>query len=136
MNVILQAPHPLIETTTILPSPKFSDQESPRSTVEIQRAIDGTKYSYVKKNQRRKLQYLFRLTRLKALELRAFIYAYYRATILVTNHKGEVWRMKFVSNPFEFSGLGRAKNSPGNEYQEITLELEGTLESAGPSTTC
>jgi hypothetical protein len=136
MSVILRAPYPLLQTTTVLPNPEFSDSESPRQTVEIKRAVNGTKYSYVKSNQRRKLQYGFQLTRMKALELRAFILAYYRATLLVTNHKGEVWQVKFTSNPFEFSGLGRAQGTPGGEYMDVTLELEGTLVTPGPAPTC
>jgi hypothetical protein len=57
---------------------------------------------------------------LKALELRAFIVAYYRAKIRFTNHLGEIWECYFVVNPFEFNGIGKGVN-------EITLEFEGTL---------
>ena len=39
-------------------------------------AMDGTRYTYVKrKNNWRKLLWTFRLTRNKAMELRAFVYA-------------------------------------------------------------
>jgi hypothetical protein len=72
------------------------------------------------------LQYSLTLSRMKALELRAFILAYYRATIKLTNHKGEVWYVQFTANPFAFSGKERS-NLPGNEMSDITLEVEGRL---------
>ncbi|KKK96389.1 hypothetical protein LCGC14_2663260, partial [marine sediment metagenome] len=62
------------QTTTLLPNPEFGDSEGLLDEVSIKRTIDGSRHVYVKtKNQRRKLIFSFRLTRLKALELRAFI---------------------------------------------------------------
>lgn len=124
--IILQAPLPLIQTVTILPNPEFNDSEAGRSTVQVLQAMDGTLYSYVKSNTRAKLNYTLNVTRMKALELRAFVSAYYRAGIQLTNHKGEVWNVRFTSNPFEFSGDSRATGQPGNEKMSITLEFEGT----------
>lgn len=126
MSLILQAPVPAIQTTTVLPNPNFGDSEAPRSTVAMQQSMNGTLYTYVKSNARSKLQYSLTLSRMKALELRAFILAYYRAKIRLTNHKGEVWDVYFTSNPFEFSGKGRSSD-PGDSMVDITLEVEGTL---------
>lgn len=123
--VILQAPVPAIQTTTVLPNPRLNDSEAQTHTVEAPKfALDGTMYGHVKSNTRSKLQYIFQLHRLKALELRAFVSSYYRATIRLTNHKGEVWQVKLVSNPFEFETASRG------EFVEIVLECEGILESA------
>ena len=69
----LQAPYPGLQTTSILPSPQFGDSESLRAEVSVKRAVDGTRYTYVKRKGGRKLQWTFQLTRNKALELRAFI---------------------------------------------------------------
>lgn len=136
MSLKLQAPVPSLQTTIILPSPQFSDSEAPQGTIDIKRSINNTLYTYVKSNSRSKLTYTLILSRMAALELRAFILAYYRATIRLTNHKGEVWDVKFTSNPSEFSGKGRASSDPGQETVEITLEFEGTRVSAGSIPSC
>ena len=129
MSFILQAPMPNLQTTIVLPSPQFNDSQSPRSTVEIKQSMNGTLYSYVKSNARQRLVYTFQLRRLKALELRAFILAYYRAQVRITNHLGEVWDVYFTVNPFEFSGAGRDVN-------EVTLECDGILVSPVAPSQC
>ena len=52
----LQAPYPLLQTTTILPDPKFSDSEGLMIVVTRKLAMDGTKYTYIKNKGRRKLK--------------------------------------------------------------------------------
>lgn len=126
MSFLLQAPLPSLTTTTALPSPEFDDSVASRSTVEVKHAMDGTKRTYVKSNDRAKLQYTFKLARMKALELRAFVQAYYRAKIRLTTHRGELWDVYFVTNPFEFSGEASAGGWPGNELYSISLTFEGT----------
>ena len=127
---ILQAPHPALEATTLLPNPQFGDGENLTDEVQVKRAMDGTLYTYVKtKNDRRRLEWTFRLTRNKALELRAFIQAYYATVIRVTDHNERVWVGHFVNNPFEFDTPSRAAPAiapmPRGETQEITIEFEG-----------
>lgn len=127
---ILQAPHPALEATTLLPNPQFGDGENLTDEVQVKRAMDGTLYTYVKtKNDRRRLEWTFRLTRNKALELRAFIQAYYATAIRVTDHNERVWVGHFVNNPFEFDTPSRAAPAiapmPRGETQEITIEFEG-----------
>ena len=131
MSLILSAPLPGLQTTCIFPSPSFGDSESPSLGIDIKQSMNGTLYTYVKANARSKLQYRLVLSRMKALELRAFVQAYYRAGIRLTNHKGEVWDVKFTINPFEFSGQGRSSD-PGGSTITIDLEFEGTLVSAAP----
>lgn len=123
MTLILQAPYPTIQTTSLLPSPQFSDSEAPQQAINIRRAMDGTRRTYIKSNELSKLVYTFALWRGKALELRAFIESYYFATIKLTNHKGEIWLVNFSTNPFE---------STDQELTQVTLEMQGTLLS-GPS---
>lgn len=118
MSVILQAPFPGVETTTILPNPETSDTENPIHSLDIKQAMDGTKYTYVKSNPNRSLNYTFRLTRQKGLELRAFIQAYHRTLIRMTNHKNEIWDIKLINNPFSFETLN-------GETVIVTLQLEG-----------
>lgn len=126
---IIQAPHPIIETTSVLPSPKFSDAESLMVSVSRKLAMDGTRYTYVKRKSRRKLSWSFRLTRNKALELRAFIYAYFAAKVRVVDHNDRVFVGNFTENPFEFDTADRASPAihpmPRGETVAIDLTFEG-----------
>jgi hypothetical protein len=126
----LQAPYPSLQTTTLLPNPQFSDQEGLTAVVTRKTAIDGTRYTYVKrKDDRRKLKWSFRLTRNKGLELRAFIYAYFASKVRITDHNNRVWVGNFTDNPFEFDTTERAGPAitpvPRGEVQVIELEFEG-----------
>lgn len=125
MSVKLEAPLPLLAATTVLPDPQLNDSLSPKLAVNIERSMNGRRFIYVKRSDRSKLHYEFVLSRMKALELRAFVAAYYRAQIRVTNHLGEVWHVYFASNPFEFEGQGRAGGWPGGAANVVTLEFEG-----------
>jgi len=127
---ILQAPYPLIQVTSVIPSPEFSDSEGLSVAVTRKLAIDGTRYTYVKrKDSRRKLRWSFRLTRNKALELRAFVTAYFASKIQLTDHRGRVWLGWFINNPFEFDTVERAGPAiyplPRGETVRIELEFEG-----------
>ena len=126
----LSAPHPLLQTTTLLPNPQFSDQENLMVSVTRKTAMDGTRYTYVKrKDNRRRLKWSFRLTRNKALELRAFVFAYFASKIKITDHKGRVWVGYLTKNPFEFDTSDRAAPAispmPRGENVNIELEFEG-----------
>lgn len=129
MSFQLEAPHPGVQTTSILPNPQFSDGEAIASSVTSKRATDGTLYTYVKtKAGRRKLTWSFLLVRPKALELRAFLFSYFASEIRVTDHNGRVWLGNFMNNPFEFTTDRRAAPDRGDlrgELQSITLEFEG-----------
>ncbi len=126
----LQAPHPSLEATSQYPNPVFGDSEGLTDAVQVKRAMDGTLYTYVKrKNDRRRMQWTFRLTRNKGEELRQFIRTYFAKKILVTDHNDRVWVGNFVNNPFEFNTPRRAAPAiapmPRGETMEITLEFEG-----------
>lgn len=128
MSVEFSAPYPLLQTTTILPSPQFSDGEALTASLSTKRAVDGTLFTYVKtKVRRRKMTWTFRLHRPKALELREFILAYFASVVQVTDHNGRAWVGNFTNNPFEFetdSG-GPWIGSLRGEMQTITIEFEG-----------
>lgn len=124
------APYPLLQTTTLLPDPQFSDQESLAVTVSRKTAMDGTRYTYVKrKDERRKLKWSFRLSRNKGLELRAFIFSYFASKIKVIDHNDRIWIGNFTSNPFEFDTSDRAAPAiapmPRGEIVNIEIEFEG-----------
>lgn len=118
-RVLLQAPANSPETTTILPSPELADVENSQKSLTIKRAMNGEKRTYVRRSPNRLLTYTFRLQRLKLLELEEFVRSYHSESILMINHKDELWTVRFVSNPFEF-GIDRRGNDG-----VITLNLEG-----------
>ena len=121
MTVKLEAPYPSIQTVTILPNPRWNDSESLTNSINIHRTMRGNTYTYVKTtNNRRRLFMNFNITRMKGLELQAFIKSYFSSTLKLTDHLGVSWVGKFTSNPFNFSTPGPA------EYQDIQLEFEGT----------
>ena len=123
----LSAPYPLLQTTTLLPNPQFSDQEGLMVSVIRKTAMDGTRYTYVKrKGSRRKLKWSFRLTRNKGLELRAFLFAYFASQVKVIDHNGRVWIGNFTSNPFEFDTSEQAGPaiSPMPRGESVTIEIE------------
>ncbi len=125
----LRGPYPQIQTTSVLPNPRFGDSEALRVSLSTKRAMDGTLYTYVKHKGGRKLQWTFKLTRNKGLEVRAFIQSYFASDVEVTDHTGRTWVGKFVNNPFEFDTPSRAAPAispmPRGENQVITLEFEG-----------
>lgn len=120
MSVRLAAPYPTIQTITYLPSPDFSDSESITPEVQRQYTMTGRLYTYIKtKNNRRRLLMRFNMTREKGLELIAFVRAYYRSKIQLTDHLGIDWVVEMTVNPFDF-------DTPGpSEWQTIQLEFEG-----------
>ena len=129
------APYPALQTTTLLPSPQFSDSEAILDSVSRKLAMDGTRYTYVKRRGgRRKLKWTFWLSRNKALELRAFIFAYFAANVQATDHNGRVWAGNFTNNPFEFDTPDAAQPAiapmPRGELQAIDIEFEGVQQYA------
>lgn len=127
MSFIIQAPHPALATTTYLPNPVLGDSVSPTGTVSFKRAMNGTKYTYVKsRDSRKRLLWTFNISMAKALELQAFFNAYSASKILITDHIGKVYLGNFTSNPFEFEAVRRSVASPGVYTQhQIQIEFEG-----------
>ena len=126
MSIELAAPYPAIQTVTVLPNPQFGDGEAISVEVTTKRAMDGTLYTYTKSTGgRRRLTLPMQISRMKGLELRAFIQSYYASKIRLTDHLGQVWVGHFVDNPFELSTPKRSVASPGNEIQTIQIEFEG-----------
>lgn len=107
------------QTTTILPNPEWSDSENITDEIIIKRVLEGGRYTYIKtKNYRRRLLFNFKLARMKALELRAFIQSYFNSEITLTDHLGQIWIGRFTVNPFDFTTLL-------SDIQTIQLEFEG-----------
>jgi len=118
------------QTASVLPNPEFSNTEALTASLTSRRAIDGEHYTYVKtKNGRRKLQWTFLLTRNKALELRAFIIAYYASVITVIDHEDRKWVGHFTNHPFGIRSETKAgpaiQSWPRGETHSLAIEFEG-----------
>lgn len=131
MSFTLIAPVPLVETTTVLPNPKFGDSEGTTGKPNILRTVNGTRRTYIKSKGRRKLQWDFNLTRNKALELFEFYRAYNAHSIFIEDHNNRGWVGWIVNNPFEIEmsrrGLPTRQDWPTGETCQVTIEFEGTL---------
>jgi len=121
----LEAPKPGYQTTTVLPSPVWGDSKGAAPSLASIRAMDGTLYTYTKqRNGRKRLHFSFEIARSKALELRAFIKAYYLSAIRITDQNNSVWIAYLKNNPFEAAGKSRAASFPGGETMTVALEFE------------
>lgn len=123
--ILLQAPFELVQTTVVLPNPILNDNENLILNLTIRRSMTNVKYTYVKTSQNRKLKYTFTLDRMKSLELQEFINSYNGANIKMLNWKGELWRVKLLTNPVDFVQTGRY--SPNSDRTDVNLEFEGVL---------
>lgn len=130
MTFQISAPFPSIVTTTLLPNPTFGDGEGATGELNIIRSVNGKRRTYIKsKNGRRKLNWTFRLTRNKAIELLEFFRSYHGNRIYVKDHNDRTWEGYFITNPFETTSEGAAKpavqNWPTGERWTVELEFEG-----------
>lgn len=118
--IILQAPHELIQTTTVLPNPRDNDTTSLTLGMNLHRSMDGTVRTYIKSNDRYRLQYEIEMTRSKSLELEAFFDAYFNENIRLTDWDNNVYVVKLMTVPVSFSPIRK------NEDVETKIEFEGT----------
>lgn len=118
--IVLQAPHNLIQATTLLPDPDYEDGEGLSVNLDVKTTMDGSLYTYVKSSDRRVLTMTFILHRQKALELKAFLEAYIGEEVRMTiTYKDEVWKGHVINDPIEFENLDRS------EQQSFNLTFEG-----------
>jgi hypothetical protein len=101
-------------TTTVLPSPEFSNVDSKPHQLNIKRATDGTRRVYKKTAQTQ-------ITKMKALELRAFLKLYFDSNIVVTDHNGDIWDNKLTNQPWSFVADQVSQSVTGREKVQIPL---------------
>ena len=121
----IEAPYPRRHLTIILPSPDWGDSIVLSNTLNIQHALDGTSYTYIKsKANRKRLHWQFILSRNKILELKYFFEKYHSTQVRVVDHLNQSWIGYFQSNPFEAAHEGAAFNFPGKDVSNLVLEFE------------
>lgn len=103
MSFYLQGPMPQLSTTIKLPNPQLGDTKSPQNEVDVFRAINGTRRTSVKKSDRILLTFDFRITRIKAEELKEFIRLYHSEQLRIKDHNDDYWEVYLTNNPFEFA---------------------------------
>lgn len=117
---------------TQLPSPEFSDSRALQHDVNVKRTLDGTRRTYVKHKPRRRFVWQFNLSRMKALELRAFVECFHSDRLSITDHCDNEWSGYLTNNPFELDSVSRALGSTTNgiraERVQVTLEFQAILE--------
>lgn len=116
----------------LLPNALFGDSQKNVMDLKINRAVDGTIYTLIKKTKRQKLNYKFELKRQKSRELQDFIDINIFETITLTNWKSEVWIVKFTNNPIVYTANARGYICPNNiETHIVDLEFDGFLLNVG-----
>ncbi len=105
--IVMQAPHELIQTTSVFPNPMIGDSVAAQDTVNPILTQSGKIFTYVKTTNRKHLVLTFELKREKAIELREFFNAYNSQNIRLTLWNGEVWVVTFTPNNLDFENLGR-----------------------------
>lgn len=125
----LRAPYPTLQTMIVLPNPQFGDSEAPQDKVDVRRAMDGTMYSYVHSGQgNTELDYELNITRMKALELSAFLRSYQAFQMQLTDHLGKVWLGTVKSDVVDLVASAIDKTKPGGERATVRFQFEGVLQ--------
>ncbi len=121
MSLVLQAPYELIQTTILLPSPELGDYTSPQVKTSIRNSENGVIYSTVKSNLGIKFEWDFRLTHAKARELRLFLDNYNSKFWRVTTWEDEMYKMKLLTNPVDFSPISLTTTITRLEFEGIRI---------------
>ncbi len=111
--------------TTVLPSPELGDQTNTIGEVGILKSMDGTLYTTKKsRGKRKRMQWGFKISLEKALELKAFFKVFYSSPIKIVDHLDKTWVGYFTSNPFSFTDFAKLSGPQNDEYTHITLTFE------------
>jgi hypothetical protein len=108
--------------TVALPNPIFGDGEANTDQLRVFRTTTNRRVITVKRQQLKTLNYTFRLTRKKAIELRNLIKAEIDNQVTWRNWKGEMWVGTIGTNPFTVQADGRW--GPCTEGMTVELELK------------
>lgn len=106
-----------------LPAPQLSDTSAQVAKTTVQRSMNANKLVLKQSTDRQQLVYSFRISKVKAFELRAFISAHLSDVIDLTTWDGEQWKVLIPKDPFELAFAGRSKNE--DEFVTIEITFEG-----------
>ena len=132
MSTILRAPWPNYKVTSILPNPQFGDTRASESTITIKRTMTGRKVTYIKPSERYVLTLPFQLTRMKSLEVEAFLQSYQSAPIFIELYDGSQWEALLVDAPVSRQATERIGTNPLVGKELITLTLTFSAKRLNP----
>ncbi len=125
MSVVLEAPFPGSVTALLLPNPLLGDLEGRDQTLQFRRSIDGTRYTYIKTSDRKRLTFTWEvLGRGKLVEVQEFYKNYTSERILLTDFRGDIWDVIFSENPITITMDTRSANAGGIRFESGSLTLE------------
>ena len=112
---------------TVLPNPDLEDSEGWDAEVVSKRAMEGTRYSYIRRPGTKIFTYTFsHIGRGKLVEVQEFFKATAGEAILVTDYRGTVRRMFFREDPITFTTDERSDftGDTGERSESGTMVLE------------
>lgn len=126
MATTIRAPFSAPKVTVVLPNPLFDDSRASESKVQVKHTMTGRAVTYVQQSDRFAITLPFRLTRMKALELQAFLAAYQGAEWRLTLYDGSQWRAQLAGGEGPvFTAEDRIGSSTltGKEAVTVTLTI-------------
>lgn len=125
MSMVLEAPYVAPVAALILPNPELDNSEGQDLSVDLRKAIDGTRSTYVKSNNQKRIAFAWaNLGRGKLVEVEEFYKLYTGQRIRLTDFRGDVWNVIFSDNPINIVVGRRSFNSGAARKESGTLELE------------
>lgn len=117
--ITLEMPFVSPVLTFTLPNPKLGDSKQDSLGTKINYSMDGSVKTIIRTGQTVKLVWNFSLTNCAngRVDIEDMIQLYANDDIKITDWRGDIWKVKCVSNPVEFT---ESKNS-----QDVTLEFRG-----------
>lgn len=122
----MMAPYGAPMMLTLLKNPELGNEESADVVVGHRKAMDGTRYSYVKTSDKVQLNWSWRhVDRGKLIEVEEFVRAFTGEEIQLVDWNGDVWRARLLTTPSDFEINVRSSPClPGNnEAGDFTLRF-------------
>jgi len=130
--MVIKAPYPHVQTVMVLPNPVLDNSEEPLDERDYRIMMDKTVYSYIKRIGESTFRYSFRLTRLKAIEVIAFVENYIGTKWEITDHHEVVSYVYCTSDVKTLTTVRGPGTGPCyfdgysvNEGLTLDLEFEG-----------
>lgn len=120
--IVFYAPWPVVERICFLPNPEWNDTRQSNDDVQLKKALNGTRYTYVKTTYEKTYSMTFDLYRQKAIELLEFIEDFAGKQWRMTTHHDEYIDGYLMTNPSTFTMIGRAVY--GSDTEKVTLPIE------------
>lgn len=128
----------VVDSTTIvsnagtlsLPRAEFGDAENTTNEFQLRYSMPGTPYTYVRRRRlNRRVVLTFRVSRRKEREILNYFTVANTDQLIVTDWRGQQYRMKLLSNPITSTNVG-------HDSWRVELEFEGIKITSGGVDLC